>query len=56
MGASRSASVVIYYLMRKNNWGYKQALEQVTDKRKLVNLSHKFDSILRRKSIETNKI
>lgn len=56
MGASRSASVIIHYLMKKHDWSYEQALNHVSDKRKLVNLSHKFDLILRQKSNEINKI
>jgi protein-tyrosine phosphatase len=52
MGASRSASVIIYYLMRKYNWTYNQSLLFVSEKRKLINLTHKFDLILRQKEIE----
>jgi protein-tyrosine phosphatase len=52
MGASRSASVIIYYLMRKYSWVYEQSLNYVYNKRKLVNLSHKFDLILREKEIK----
>lgn len=42
MGASRSASVIIYYLMNKNDWSYNQARTYVSSKRPLVNLSQKF--------------
>ncbi len=52
MGASRSASVIIYYLMRKYNWTYDKSLLYVSEKRKLINLTHKFDLILRQKEIE----
>jgi protein-tyrosine phosphatase len=47
MGASRSASVIIYYLMNKNNWTYNQARTYVSAKRPLVNLSQKFNTILK---------
>ena len=50
MGASRSASVIIYYLMKKYYLSYVQALNFVTDKRPIVNLSEKFDSILKSKN------
>jgi protein-tyrosine phosphatase len=46
MGASRSASVIIHYLMKKNNWSYEHARTFVMIKRPLVNLSNKFDEIL----------
>jgi protein-tyrosine phosphatase len=49
MGASRSASVIIYYLMKKYNWSYIQSHQLVYNKRKVVNLSSKFDSILKNK-------
>ena len=48
MGASRSASVIIYYLMKKNNWSYEHARTFVMIKRPLVNLSNKFDEILKK--------
>lgn len=47
MGASRSASVVIYYLMKKFNLGYESAKTMVCTKRQLVNLSKKFDQTLK---------
>lgn len=56
MGASRSASVIIYYLMKKYDWTYQQALTDVSEKRKLVNLSHKFDFILRKKEQELKRL
>jgi len=46
MGASRSASVIIYYLMRKYNISYNKSLQHVYNKREIVNLSQKFDTIL----------
>ena len=49
MGASRSASIVIYYIMRKFGLSYLQALYLVTTLRPLVNLSIKFDQTLRSK-------
>jgi protein-tyrosine phosphatase len=53
MGASRSASVIIYYLMKKFNWNYEDALLFVSNKRKLVNLSQKFNDILKNKKTKT---
>ncbi len=47
MGASRSASVIIHYLMKKNRWTYDYAKTFVIVKRPLVNLSEKFDEILK---------
>jgi hypothetical protein len=47
MGASRSASVVIYYLMNKHNFRYEQAKNYVISQRPLVNLSFRFDQTLR---------
>jgi len=35
-GMSRSASVVIYYLMRKNGWSYAKALSYLKSKRPIV--------------------
>lgn len=52
MGASRSAAVVINYLMRKNKISYEHAYEAVSSKRPLVNLSEKFDEILKFNNIK----
>ena len=51
MGASRSASVIIHYLMKKYNLPYVQVLNFVIDKRPIVNLSEKFNSNLRKINI-----
>lgn len=51
MGASRSASVVIYYLMRKYNMSYEIAKGIVMIKRPIVNLSLKFHNTLQDFSI-----
>ena len=48
MGASRSASVIIYYLMKKNGWNYDYAKTFVMVKRPLVNLSNKFEEVLKK--------
>ncbi len=48
MGASRSASVVINYLMKKLNWDYEKAKTHVLNERPLVNLSEKFDNTLKK--------
>ncbi len=37
MGASRSASVVIYYLMRRHGYTFDDALEFLRNKRSVVN-------------------
>lgn len=42
MGASRSASIVIYYLMKKHNMTIENAIAFLRDKRKIVNLTIKF--------------
>lgn len=47
MGASRSASVIIYYLMKKLDWDYDRAKDHVTFIRPLVNLSQKFELTLK---------
>ena len=41
-GVSRSASIVIYYIMRKYNLTFNQALQYVKNKRKIVNPNHGF--------------
>jgi hypothetical protein len=46
MGASRSASVVIYYMMKKYKISYKKALEIVKTLRPVVNLTEKFHNTL----------
>lgn len=50
MGASRSASVIIYYLMKKYNLSYDKSLNFITKKRPIVNLSKKFDLTLKSSS------
>lgn len=52
MGASRSAAVIIHYLMKKNNWTYDYTKTFVIVKRPLVNLSEKFDVILKNTRVE----
>jgi protein tyrosine/serine phosphatase len=47
MGASRSATVVINYIMNKYKITYEQAKDYVSNKRPLVNLSEKFDNTLK---------
>lgn len=51
MGASRSASIIIYYVMRKFKINYETAKLFVYRKRKSINLSHKFDATLKQKNI-----
>ena len=47
MGASRSASVIINYLMRDKRMDYQQAYQMVKAKRPIINLSEKFDQTLK---------
>jgi protein-tyrosine phosphatase len=42
MGRSRSASIVIYYLMKKYSFTFENALEFVLDKRPIVNPTFRF--------------
>jgi protein-tyrosine phosphatase len=37
MGISRSASLVIAYLMRRYKYGYEKAYNKVKDRRKIIN-------------------
>jgi len=52
MGASRSASVVIHYIMKKYGSTYDQSLFLVKSKRPIVNLTEKFYNTL--KNLENN--
>lgn len=42
MGASRSASILTYYIMKKYNVNYDVALSFIEEKRKIVNINSKF--------------
>lgn len=42
MGISRSASVVIAYVMKANNWNLKKALRFVKDKRQSIRPNENF--------------
>ena len=46
-GKSRSASIVIYYLMKKYNYTYDRALELLQRKRNVVNPNKGFEQQLR---------
>jgi protein-tyrosine phosphatase len=48
MGASRSASLVIYYIMRKKNYSFDDALAFVKEKRNIVNPTFRFTKDLAR--------
>ena len=48
MGSSRSATIVLYYLMKKYNKTYEEALEFVRNKRSCVNLNKNFASELQK--------
>ena len=47
MGASRSASVIIYYLMKNKNMTYNYAKNYVSSKRPIINLSKIFENKLK---------
>jgi len=53
MGASRSASVVIYYIMKKYGLSYETTLRLLKTKRPVVNLTEKFQSTLKQKRLHT---
>ena len=42
MGSSRSATIVLLYLIRKHNYTIEQALEYIKEKRNIVNLNTQF--------------
>jgi len=42
MGASRSVSVIVYYLMMKHNFGVQEALFYIRNKREIINISQLF--------------
>lgn len=50
MGASRSASVVIHYIMKKYGLSYETTLRLIKNKRPIVNLTEKFQTTLKQKS------
>lgn len=41
-GASRSASVILYYLMKKNNISFEEAYDFIMTKRSIVNISNQY--------------
>ena len=47
MGASRSVSVVLYYLMRHNGLTYEQGIDFLKNKRHIINPSIKFSDELK---------
>lgn len=53
MGASRSASVVIYYLMKKHNYRLNEAILYCKGKRELINISELFYKELYELELET---
>ena len=46
MGASRSASIIIYYLIKKYNLSYNYVKKFILQKRNIINLSKYYDDIL----------
>ncbi len=55
MGASRSVSVVIYYLMKSKNFSLDVAIEYLRNKRPIINPSYRFAKDLASSMIETNE-
>lgn len=51
MGASRSCSVVIYYLMKKQNKTFSEALNFIKEKRNVVNPNTRFLEAIKKKFI-----
>jgi protein-tyrosine phosphatase len=51
MGSSRSATIVIYYLMKKYNMTLEESINFVKEKRNIVNLTNKFCEELQFKNI-----
>jgi protein-tyrosine phosphatase len=51
-GVSRSATIVIAYLMRKNKWPLETAMDYVKQKRNFINPNHGF--LAKLKDFETN--
>jgi hypothetical protein len=50
MGSSRSATIVIYYLMKKYNMTLEESIKYVKEKRNIVNLTNKFCEELQNKN------
>ena len=53
MGASRSASLVIYYLMKKYKYSFDDALEYIKSKRHIINPTFRFTKDLAKSIIKT---
>lgn len=51
MGASRSVSVVIYYLMKKHYMSFDDAIKYIKDKRPIANISYRFAKDLAKSQI-----
>lgn len=50
MGSSRSATIVIYYLMKKYNMNFEESINYVKEKRDIINLTNKFKEELQNKN------
>jgi protein-tyrosine phosphatase len=50
MGSSRSATIVIYYLMKKYSMTFEESINLVKEKRNIVNLTNKFREELQNKN------
>jgi len=48
MGISRSSTITIAYLMRKHMWSYKQAIEYVSERRRIIDPNEGFKKQLQR--------
>ena len=51
MGASRSVSVVTYYLMKKHNMSFDEAIKYIKDRRPIANISYRFAKDLAKSQI-----
>lgn len=51
-GQSRSATIIIAYIMKENNWKFKEAYEYVKAKRRMISPNHGFVYLLRLYEVE----
>jgi protein-tyrosine phosphatase len=54
MGASRSASIVSYYIMKKYNKNLEDTLDYIVEKRNIVNINNTFAEELKKTNINNN--
>jgi len=53
MGASRSATLVIYYIMKRHGYSFEDALKHVRDRRPVINPSFRFTKDLAKSFMES---